>query len=327
VIASEFRRGITKTSNLKLVSVNRQLFLQLLAHPESVSELASIELKKFTEDFPYCQTGQLLFVKHLHLQQSVHYPEQLKTAAAYAVDRKLLYHLLHSPVKETDAETSNTSPSIFVQSDAKEQPDSKIIQENKVTEEAKAQTELIEKRLKEISRSKIEIPLEKPDEQEVISRTESESISVKIDENIPDKKVVSIEIEEHKKETDYESGKHSFTEWLKTVKKESLAKRKVEKAQSKPASSTDEIINSFIEAEPRIVPSKAEFYNPVKAAKQSLEEHDDLVSETLANLFAQQGNPHRAIEIFKKLMLLHPEKSTLFAARIKNLTEQLNPGK
>src|SRR3954464_914083 len=76
--------------------LNRQLFLQLLEHPDSVSEQENIALKKFTEDFPYCQTGQLLFVKHLHSQQSVHYPEQLKIAAAYVADRKVLYNLIHT---------------------------------------------------------------------------------------------------------------------------------------------------------------------------------------------------------------------------------------
>src|SRR5712671_1031079 len=88
----------TNSGNLKLQtqtrnrSVNRQLFLQLLEHPDSISEQENIALKKFTEDFPYCQTGQLLFVKHLHSQQSVHYPEQLKIAAAYVANRKVLYN-------------------------------------------------------------------------------------------------------------------------------------------------------------------------------------------------------------------------------------------
>jgi hypothetical protein len=67
--------------------MNRNLFLQLLEHPESISESASIELKKFTEDFPYCQAGQLLYTKHLHTQ-AVFAPEQLKLAATYASDEK-----------------------------------------------------------------------------------------------------------------------------------------------------------------------------------------------------------------------------------------------
>jgi hypothetical protein len=135
------------------------------------------------------------------------------------------------------------------------------------------------------------------------------------------------EILREKKEEEQKSGKHSFTEWLKTVKKEPVKETKEEEKKSNPASSSDEIISRFIETEPRIVPSKTAFYSPVKMAKQSLEEHDDLVSETLAGIFAEQGNLARAIEMYKKLMLLSPEKSALFAARIKELTEKLNSGK
>src|SRR5262249_34512108 len=128
------------------------------------------------------------------------------------------------------------------------------------------------------------------------------------------KEIIQPEIREEKKEEDSKSGKHSFTEWLKTVNKEPAVKPKEEVKKS--ASSTDEIISRFIEAEPRIVPSKAEFYNPIKMAKQSLEEHDDLISETLAGVFAEQGNLPRAIEMYRKLMLSNPEKSSFFAARI-----------
>src|SRR6188474_1724951 len=88
--------------------MNRQLFLQLLENPYSVSETESVALQKFTQDFPYCQTGQLLFVKHLHSQQSVHYPEQLKMTAAYAADRKVLYNLVHSPAKEIEVAGEQT---------------------------------------------------------------------------------------------------------------------------------------------------------------------------------------------------------------------------
>ena len=81
---------------------------------------------------------------------------------------------------------------------------------------------------------------------------------------------------------------------------------------------------SVIASEPKIVPSKAEFYSPVTQAKKSVEEHDDLVSETLATIYRQQGNLSRARFCYEKLSLLIPGKSAYFAALIKEIDEELN---
>jgi hypothetical protein len=58
-------------------------------------------------------------------------------------------------------------------------------------------------------------------------------------------------------------------------------------------------------------------------AKQSIVEDDDLVSETLANLFANQGNYKKAIDIYERLSLQIPEKSNFFAAKIQELRIKL----
>jgi cytochrome c-type biogenesis protein CcmH/NrfG len=47
----------------------------------------------------------------------------------------------------------------------------------------------------------------------------------------------------------------------------------------------------------------------------------DLVSETLAKVYAAQGNVSKAISTYEKLSLLHPEKSTYFAGRIEKLKQ------
>lgn len=86
----------------------------------------------------------------------------------------------------------------------------------------------------------------------------------------------------------------------------------------------DQLIDKFIQQEPRITPSKSAFYSPVNMAKRSIIEPDDLVSETLANIYAQQGNFQKAISFYTKLSLRFPEKSRYFAALIKELENKLN---
>ena len=79
------------------------------------------------------------------------------------------------------------------------------------------------------------------------------------------------------------------------------------------------LIDRFIATEPRIVPSKAEFYSPATQAKKSITENEDLVSETLARIYHQQGNLLKARSCYLKLSLLHPEKSAYFATLITSL--------
>ena len=51
-------------------------------------------LAELVRDFPYFQTGHLLYAKSLHNENSIHYNNQLKITAAYATDRKVLHRLI-----------------------------------------------------------------------------------------------------------------------------------------------------------------------------------------------------------------------------------------
>lgn len=52
---------------------------------------------------------------------------------------------------------------------------------------------------------------------------------------------------------------------------------------------------------------------------QSITENGDLVSETLARVLAQQGQHEKAEEMYRRLMLVFPEKSDYFAQQILNI--------
>ncbi|MFO7721746.1 MAG: hypothetical protein R6V49_00840 [Bacteroidales bacterium] len=80
-----------------------------------------------------------------------------------------------------------------------------------------------------------------------------------------------------------------------------------------------ELIEKFIEAEPRIVPREGDFKESVQIAEKSNIPAMDFVTETLANIYLEQGNRGKAIKIFEKLSLTIPEKSSYFAARIKEI--------
>ncbi len=84
-----------------------------------------------------------------------------------------------------------------------------------------------------------------------------------------------------------------------------------------------QIIEQFIQQAPRITPMKA-YNNPVNMARKSVQESDELITETLAAIYAQQGNFEKAISFYEKLSLKIPEKSAYFASLIKDLKNKLN---
>lgn len=137
-------------------------------------------------------------------------------------------------------------------------------------------------------------------------------------------------------EKNSDSEVHSFFDWLKIKSDDAfgnyeevhaddeVAVEVGEESILQPVTSKKDLIDQFIATEPRIVPSKAEFYSPERQAKKSLLEHDDLVSETLAKIYFDQGNLLKARSGYAKLSLLHPEKSSYFATLIQEIDNLLN---
>ena len=91
----------------------------------------------------------------------------------------------------------------------------------------------------------------------------------------------------------------------------------------KKNSKGSEIIESFIKNEPQISPPKPEAINNENKARKSAEDHNDLVSETLANIYIEQMLYDKAIETYEKLSLKFPEKSRYFADLIQSLEKKI----
>ena len=85
------------------------------------------------------------------------------------------------------------------------------------------------------------------------------------------------------------------------------------------------LIDKFLEAQPKMPQIKnEETSSPMERQLENQEENDDLVTETLAMIYAKQGYNRKAIQIFEKLSLKYPEKSTYFAAQIEKIKLLMN---
>ena len=124
------------------------------------------------------------------------------------------------------------------------------------------------------------------------------------------------------------SERHSFQEWLQLTKFSPI-EREIDKKNTsndpKKQKKLD-IIDKFIEANPKIAPVKETTKAPANISK-SVEEPTHLMTETLAKVYLEQKKYTKAIQAYEILILKYPEKSSFFADRIneiKNLQQNNN---
>jgi tetratricopeptide (TPR) repeat protein len=125
-----------------------------------------------------------------------------------------------------------------------------------------------------------------------------------------------------------DSEKYSFQEWLQLAQKKPIDRKEEDIEDKKEDVLTDsddnsenirlkkiEIIDKFIETNPKIVPTKKVSSPPINI-EISNKENDSLMTETLAKIYLEQKKYQKAIQAYEILILKYPEKSIFFADQI-----------
>ena len=73
--------------------IQQQLY-QWIKHPECLNRETLFELRTLLARYPYFQTARLLYLKNLYLLHDITFGEELRRAALYITDRRVLFSLV-----------------------------------------------------------------------------------------------------------------------------------------------------------------------------------------------------------------------------------------
>lgn len=280
-------------------------FIKYIDNSELILSIKEDEIAPILKEFPYCQTGHLMYAIQLNGVNSILFDEQLKKAASYCSDRVKLFNYIHQETKNEELVEVNEiviKEPIVKEEELKIEEAALLVDEKFIPTEGKDELSILEK--------------------EYLSAAISTTILLDADENVGEKNKIEEEIVIEKEVSLFDaSTDHSFSDWLKHYSGKEVIEEKEPVQKVKKAINQD-IINKFIQEDPRIEPKKTTFYSPTNMARLSVTDNG-LVSETLALIYVDQGNFEKAIKAYEKLCLNNPKKSSYFASQIKILKQKL----
>jgi hypothetical protein len=306
--------------------MNRNDFLNMIEDTVPVNRQMIGEVYELIDIFPYFQSAHLLLLKGLYNNADVKFENQLRNSAIHVGDREVLYWLLKT--KNTNDEGN---PDIKLDSDFKKEIVSDTHQT--VIESARNSEYMINEIEKKSDETNF---IEKEDSSgqnpahSIMIATEPDNIESDgviflsdEDTSPPDEKVFFMDpgfsFPEHSDllELDLDEDKTSSL----SDEKLSLDDPDQPEKNSKKLIQS-ELIDKFIIANPRIESIKDKSYVPNEdISKPFVEDAGGLVTETLAKIYVNQGYYSRAMDIYEKLSLKFPEKSSYFASQIEKVKE------
>ncbi|MBI5857125.1 MAG: hypothetical protein HZB42_05705 [Sphingobacteriales bacterium] len=268
------------------VQINQ--LVKTLLQKDSLEQCSLQELRQYADRHPYFGAAQLLLTKKLQAENSEQYNEQLQKTFLF----------FHNPlwVQQLLNETGHAE---IIAAPVKEnvhtiEINAPVISLNESVKSEETITEI--KRSEELKADEpiVQFAEIKP---EPVAEAKSEllfepyhTVDYFASQGIKFK-------EEEKPKDKFGLQLKSFTEWLKTMKRLPV---------SEIAASVDSTTEKKVE----------------QLAETSLQERH-IVTETMAEVWEKQGNHQKAIEVYSKLSLLEPSKSTYFAAKIEELKKRV----
>ena len=314
--------------------------LSYIKNPELLDKQSTANLQKLANEFPYFQAAHLLLSMSSKKWDASVYQQSLKKTAIVVTNRAHLFNLIQS-IENSENLFENKQPQIQEKEITSEKEDENLNQELNIlkatevlSENTEALTEPNNTPQLETNASSFTNTIISPEE----------SLEKEIEKQIVNAFVEKEILKTHELHHPEKSTKEpqNFNDWLLFLKKNNgesyeRIEEKVNETKDKNFSkenTTDDsiksqskkekqkaLIDKIIETNPGLIKNKVEpkFFAAEIKAKESLIDSEHLVTETLAKIYALQGNVNKAVRAYEILSLKFPQKSAYFATLINKL--------
>ena len=263
------------------------------------------EVSELINIFPYFQSAYLLLLKGLQNTSDVKFENQLRKSAMHIADREVLYYLLRktpeTPQAVVAAIDTTDNQQVVIDSAKNSEDFINVIEKEALSDEPEKNmvdhTVLFSEEIYE----------EEDDAAIIIIDGETGAIEEKIIYMDP-----GFSVPEPSDLLELEPEEKNSTPTAPV--KESVSQKRLQSA----------LIDKFIITNPRIEPKREKTETPnIDISTPYVEERGGFVTETLARIYINQGYYSKAIDIYERLCLKFPEKSSYFASQIEKVKELL----
>ena len=307
--------------------MNRSDFLSIIRDSGQIDRQLIAEVRELLDLFPWFQSAHLLLLKGLHNTEDVKFESQLRNSAIYVADREILYYMLAEPSQASvkHQEEVPVKKEMEIESTDNLQV---VIETGKSSEDFINKLESNSPDIKRAENGQDQYFSDPSEEIIVASESETdESASLILMMDNGDARIEetvffmdpAIYVPGHEELLELDESEIELSENEIRQEPSEITDRE-EKPSNKLKQS--ELIDKFILANPRIEPSREKTIKPIEDVPVKFaEEKTEFITETLAKIYISQGYYSKAIEIYEKLSLKYPEKSSYFATQIEKIKE------
>ena len=273
---------------------------RLIQHPEEMNRETLYDLRALLALYPYYQTARLLMLQNLYLLHDPSFDEELRRAAIYISDRKVIFQMVEAA--HYQLKSQNTNRHEAVEGKPKSDRTSSLIDHflHSIPTEA-------EEREKEPEEKRKPTPADAAvDYVAYLMETETET------EHEQPSRTIAL-IDDFIEEGGFKLHKD------KEEEKQECEEKEEEKQESEEADASED--TSTVEDGDAASKDKASDKAEASAKPADAADADSggIFTETLARIYIKQGKYERAYQIIDRLYKQHPQKSAFYIDQLRFL--------